>query len=150
MWPNMLKELCQRRALRRGASPEPSGLCPLSRLHTAVVLTDSPGECADVIRTFSHKYGIKCTMVNVTGVFVNVNWFGKPRGMRPLKADLFICLLPGQIYTLDYLAASSRSRFKVGRYGSPLFNLVLMDNTEKPISQVEAFREIIKILEKIV
>ena len=144
----MLKELFQRRALRKDASPVPTGLVPLHRIHTAVVLTDSPATGADAFRAFFRKHGIKWTVVNVTGVFADLNWFGKPRSAKPLEADLFISLVPAQLFTLDYMTASSRACFKVGRYDFPLFNLVFSDS--KDLSQVDAFREIVNLLEKIV
>ena len=141
----MLKELFQRRALRKGASPEPTGLVPLSRIRTAVVLTDSPGDCSDAVRGFSRKHGIKCTVVNVTGVFANLNWFDKPRMAQPLEAELLISLVPARLFALDYIAACARSRLKVGRYDAPVFDVVF--NGECP--QAQAFGEIVKLLEKI-
>ena len=147
--PNMLKELFQRRALRKGASPEPTGLVPLSRLHTAVILTDSPGSCINALRTFSRKYDIKWKVVDVTGIFANLNWFGKPRDVQPLEADLFVSLIPAQVYAIEYIAACSRARFKVGRFDSKVFDLVLREAPENPIPQVNAFGEIVKVMEKI-
>ena len=148
--PNMLKELFQRRALRKGASPVPTGLVPLSGIHSAIVLTDSPAICADAFRSFFRKHGITWAVVDVTGIFAALDWFGKPRQDQPLEADLFISLLPAQVFALDYITACARSRFKVGRYDSPLFDLVFKDSPENPIPQPDAFREIVKLLEKIV
>lgn len=128
----------------------PTGLVPLSSLHSAVVLTDSPASCADAFRVFFRKHGIKWTVVDVTGIYASLDWIGKPRQAPQLEADLFISLLPAQIFALDYMASCSHARFKVGRYDSPIFNLVFRDSAENPIPQPAAFVEIVKILEKIV
>ena len=146
----MLKELFQRRALRKGASPVPTGLVPLSRIRSAVVLTDSPATCADAFRSFFRRHDIKWTVLDVTGIFASLNWFGRPRDVNPLEADLFISLVPARLYAIDYMAACSPAIFKVGRYDAPVFNLVFRDNPEKPASPVSAFRELVKLMEKIV
>ncbi|MBO4466558.1 MAG: hypothetical protein J5745_00450 [Bacteroidales bacterium] len=146
----MLKERFQRRALRKGASPVPTGLVPLSRIRSAVVLTDSPAICADAFRSFFRRHGIKLTVVDVTGILATLNWYGKPRDARPLEADLFISLIPARLYAVDYMAACSPAVFKVGRYDAPVFDLVFRDPPENPVSPVEAFRALVKLLEKIV
>lgn len=146
----MLKELFQRRALRKGASPVPTGLVPLSRIHTAVLLTDSPANYIEAFRPFFRKHNIKWKVVDVTGIYANLNWFGKPVDAQPLEADLYISLLPTQLYSLDYTAACARACFKVGRYDSPYYDFVFRDKPGKPLSQPEAFGEIVKLLEKIV
>ena len=59
-------------------------------------------------------------------------------------------MVPARLYAIDYMAACSPAIFKVGRYDAPVFNLVFRDNPEKPASPVSAFRELVKLMEKIV
>jgi protein-tyrosine phosphatase len=68
------------------------------------------------------------------------------------EPDLFISLLPNAIYPLEYMARCSRARFKAGRQQLPgnVFDLVVMDPADKTLSQLEAFREIVKMLETVV
>ena len=146
----MLKEFFQRRAIRKGASPVPTGLLPLSSVHTAVVLTDSPATCGNALRAFFRKSGINGTVVDVTGIYANLNWYGRPEDTSPLEADLLISLLPVHLYAIEYVASCARARFKVGRTDSKVFDLVFRDKQEKPLPQPEAFEEIVKLLEKIV
>lgn len=172
---NMLKEYCQRQALKKGASPEPTGLLPLKCVRSAVVFIDvedtSFNECKNEVLAFFRSHGIKgevfffdfrnlskderlITSITTTVLRKDLNWFGKPSNekMQLLlqgEPDMFLSLVSAESYALEFMASCSRARFKVGRQDSKVYDLVFCDTPEKPLSQKEAFREIVKLMEKI-
>ena len=173
--PNMLKEFFQRRALKKDASPEPTGLLPLHRVRSAVAFIDVEdtafNDCKNEVMAFFRSHGIKgdifffdfrklskderlITSITTTVLRKDLNWFGKPSEEKVKllvqgEPDMFISLVPAESYALNYMAACSRARFKIGRQDSKVYDLVFRDTPEKPISQRDAFREIVKLMEKI-
>ena len=174
----MLKEFFQRQSLRKSASTEPTGMMPLSAVRSAVAFIDvedtSFDECKNALMTFFREHGIKgeifffdfrkltegerlITSITTTVLKKDLNWFGRPSKekmnlMLSGEPDMFLSLLPKASYPLEYMAASSRARFKVGRaqLEGNIFDLVVRDPAEKQLSEIEAFRGIVRILAKIV
>ena len=171
----MLKEFFQRQALKKGASPEPTGLLPLHRVRSAVAFIDvedtSFNECKNDILAFFRAHGIKgevfffdfrriskderlITSITTTVLRKDLNWFGKPSKdkiqlLLQGEPDMFISLVSAESYAMEYMASCSRARYKIGRRDSKVYDLVFCDTPEKPLSQKEAFGEIVKLMEKI-
>ena len=173
----MLKELLQRRSLRRDASPEPTGLLPLEKLRSAVAFIDVEDPSFDAAKnallSFFRERGIKAdifffdfrrlgkderliTSINTTVLRRDLNWFGKPSQEKVNlllsgEPDLFLSLLPSSSYPLEYMAGASKARFKVGRQQLPgnVFDLVALDPPGQIVSQAAACPVIFKLLETI-
>ena len=167
----------RRYALRKAASPEPTGLLPLASLRSAVVFIDvedtSFDNCKKSLQAFFRDRGIKgeiffidfrrlnkeerlITSITNTILRKDLNWFGKPARekvalMLEGEPDLFISLVPRPSYALEYLATASRARFKVGRQQLPggVFDLVAQDPAGTVLSEDDAFKAIVKFMEKI-
>lgn len=171
----MLKEYFQRRSLRKGASKVPTELIPLRKVRSAVVFIDVEDSafsyCKDAVNYFFRDRRIKAdvfffdfrrlskderliTSITTTVLRKDLNWYGKPGKdkvdlMLSGQPDMFISLLSQPSYALEYMASCSCARFKVGRFDSPVFNLVFKDTPDKPLTEYEAFLEILKILDKV-
>ena len=172
-----IKEFFRRRSLRRHASTEPTGIVPLRDVRSAVAFIDvedpSFDQCKNALLLFFRERGIKgevfffdfrklsdgerlITSITTTVLRKDLNWFGKPSREKvdlllQGEPDLFLSLLPKAGFPLSFMASCSRARFKVGREQLPgdIFDLVVKDAADRPLSQVEAFREIVKFLDKI-
>ena len=174
----MLIEFFRNRSLRKNASTEPTGLIPLSSVRSAVAFIDvedtSFNECKNALLAFFRENGIKgdifffdfrkltegerlITSITTTILQKDLNWFGKPSRekvdlMLSGEPDMFLSLLPGESYPLEFMARCSRARFKVGRkqIGTDVFDLVVQDPADKTLSELEAFHGVVKLLGKIV
>ncbi|MBO4341219.1 MAG: hypothetical protein J5835_07315 [Bacteroidales bacterium] len=167
----MLKEFVQERSLRKNASNVPTGLLPLEKVKQAVVFLDVEDTSFDscknaILSTFKAK-GIKAdiffldlrrlskderliTSITTTVLRKDLNWYGRPSRekvqlMLSGQPDLFISLIPAPTYAIEFMASCSRARFKVGRWNSPVFDLVF----DAGINETDAFAEIVKLMEKI-
>ena len=173
----MIKEFLRRRSLRKDASVEPTALLPLQAVTSAGAFIDvrDPGfdSCKNAIMAFYREKGIKgeifffdfrkidkgerlITSINTTVLLKDLNWYGRPsrekaRIMLEGNPDLLLSLLPAADYPLEYMVRCSTARFKVGRGQLPgnVFDLVALDPPGQALSQADAFREIVKLLEKI-
>ena len=173
----MLKELLQRHSLKKAAHREATGLLPISAIRSAVVFIDvedtSFNECKQAILAFFRKYNIKgeifffdfrklnkderlITSITTTVLRKDLNWFGRPSKekvnlMLNGEPDLFLSLLPENSFPLEYMANSSRARFKAGRkqLNGNIFDLVIVEPEDHCLSEAEAFAQIVSILEKI-
>lgn len=168
----MLKEFFQRRSLRKCASRVPTGLLSLGKLRSAVVFIDVEDttfdQCKNAVLSFFRDRGIKAdifffdfrklskeerliTSITTTVLRKDLNWYGRPSRekvalMLSGEPDLFISLLAQPSFALEYMAASSHARFKVGRNDSPVFDLVFRAES---LSENDAFLEIVKLLDKV-
>lgn len=174
MWEAILSYF-RRRSLRKSASTVPTGLLPLESIRSAVAFIDvedtSFNECKNAILSFFKARGIKCelffidfrklsegerliTSITTTVLKKDLNWYGRPSRekvdlMLEGEPDLFLSLLPGMPFALEYMARCSRARFKAGRCqpsSGPLFDLVLSDSA---LPQDQAFGQICKLLETV-
>ena len=72
--------------------------------------------------------------------------------MLPEEApDLFLSLMRNGGFAMEYLAKSSRARFKVGRAQLPgnTYDLVVADPEGKIVSEAAALKTVFSLLEKI-
>jgi len=173
----MIKNLLRRWSLRKSASSEPTGLLPLQAVRSAVAFISVEEQdfeaCKNDILAFYRTHNIKgsvfffdfrriekgerlITGITTTVLRKDLNWYGQPspektRTMLEGEPDLFISLLPANSYPLEYMARCSKARFKVGRQQLPgnVFDLVVLNPTDKKLSQREALGGIIKLLETV-
>ena len=173
----MLKEFLQKRSLRQQASKEPTGLVPLGKVRSAVAFIDVEDPSFDAAKNalllFFRERGIKAdifffdfrrlgkderliTPINTTILRKDLNWYGRPSQekmnlMLSGEPDLFLSLLPGNSYPLEYMASCSKARFKVGRLQLPgkVFDLVALDPPGQNLSQAAACQPIFHLLQTI-
>ena len=173
----MIQECLRRRCLKKAASHVETGLLPLSQLHSAVafIQVEEPSfdDCKSALQAFFREKGIKSdifffdfrkigkeerltTSIATTVLRKDLNAYGRPSRVKTERMlagepDLFLSLLPGTGFPLQFMAVRSHARFKVGREQLPgnVFDLVLTDPAHRSLSQLEAFRSIVKLLETI-
>ena len=171
------KNLLRRRSLKKYASTVPTGILPLDRIRSAVVLLDvedtSFDTCKNDIIVFFRDRGIKADIffvdlrkltegerliTSITGTVLkkDLNWFGRPSKekiaqLSEPEPDLLISLFPKNDFPGEFMAKVSRARFKIGREQLPgnTFDLVIKDPADKQYSEAELFREIVKFFSKI-
>lgn len=136
-------------SLHKHRSQRETGLTPLSKLHSVMLLLDaddsSAGKCATVAEKYFATKGMKCKAyafseekehgaVDGATLIVkrNFNWFGRPKRSRrspvvDFEADLFIDLTASGIYAAEYCARCCKAAFKVSRRQTKdsIFNLVM-------------------------
>lgn len=149
----------------------------MSRVRSAVAFIDvedtSFNECKQRLMTFFRDNDIRgeifffdfrklaegerlITSITTTILKKDLNWYGRPSKekvnlMLDGEPDLFISLLPKNIFPLQFMATCSRARFKAGRLQIPgnVFDLVTSDPAERSLNESEAFAEMEKFLTRI-
>ena len=172
-----LTDLFRKNALKKNESKVPTGILSLDDIKSYVAIIDvedaSFDSCKTAILNFFRSKNIKgsiffqdfrkigsedrlITSIQTTITKKDVNWYGKPSKykldvMEELKADLFISMIKEPDFTMEYLARTSKARFKIGRkqLSGRIFDLVITDPEGKEISQLESFNAIKKYLLKI-
>lgn len=160
-----LKNSFRRRSLRRHACNEPTGILPLGEVRTVAVILDAADpsfeDCRQALRAFFSEHKMKGDLF-ITGTDDNnrkkeQNWFGQPSAqiishLRDMRADLCISLLRDASFPVEFMVKCTPARFKIGRVqlpGSP-FDLVVSDPSGQALSQLDSFRSIRQMLEKII
>ena len=172
-----VKNLMRRHCLKKNASDVPTGITPLRDIHSAVAFIDvedtSFHDCKNRILQFYRDHKMKgeifffdfrklgegerlITSITTTVLKKDLNWFDKPDKekvsiMLSGEPDLFISMISGDDFPLEFMAKCCRARFKIGRKQLPgdTFDMIFTDNPDKPSSQDEVFKKMIQILEKI-
>ena len=172
-----IKGIFRRSCLKKYASDVPTGIIPVSRLHSAVAFIDvedtSFDESKGLLVNFFRENGIKgeifffvfrhlsegerlITSIQTTILRKDINWFGRPSKekislMLKGEPDLFISLIGKEEFPIEFMAKCSRARFKIGRRQLPgnTFDLVVSDSKERPCSQADLFRQMLVYLGKI-
>ena len=118
--------------LRRNRSTVPTGLVPLSGLHSAVIYLENPGDLSEPqkvsVTTFFKQHGI------------GTSWLHAEDEELRSSSDLFISLsLSGDIFE-RYAATCSSARFKVGRHQlkGDVYDFVMTDNGPEPVPPMDA------------
>ncbi len=136
---NKFRKLKLRLSMRKHQSKVPTGLLPLSQIHTVVIFMDSADELTEPQKlTFRRKIGRDC----------NVDFLYATDVELRSESDLFISLSNTFEIFEEYAAVTSRARFKIGRHQLPkgTYDLVLSDTTPEPLPLLEAFDQIQKLL----
>lgn len=136
-------------SLHKHHSERKTGLTPLPKLHSVMLILDaddkSAGKCAAAANKYFSAKGMECkvyafiaekehTAVEGTTLLLkrNFNWFGRPKRSRrspvvSFEADLFIDLTASGIYAAEYCARCCKAEFKISRKQTKdsIFNLVM-------------------------
>lgn len=173
----LIKNICRKSNLKRNASKTPTAILPLSEIksYVAVINVEEPSydTCKTAIMNYFRSLNIKgsvffqdfrkigsedrlITSIQTTITKKDVNWYGKPSKYKmnvldEMAPDLLICLIKDPDFPIEYLVRSSKARFKVGRkqINGNLFDLVINDPRDKPLSELESFDAVKTYLSKI-
>lgn len=172
-----IKNFFRKRYLTKFESKVETGLLPLSEIKNAVTFIDvedpSFDACKEQILAFYRENKIKgeifffdfrkisneerlITSINTTVLRKDLDWLGRPSQqkvdlMLENNPDLFISLIAGKSFPIEYMAKCSNARFKIGReqLSGGTFDLVISDPFDKTYSQDEVFKNIKQYLNKI-
>ena len=170
-----IKDWLRSRSLKKNRSAVPTGILPLGRVRTALVLVDvedpSFDECKVAIQNFYRQNGIKgeifflderklieserlITSITNTVLRKDIDSLGRPSKekidlINSLDADMLISLVDRDDFTLEYLCACCNARFKIGRRALPGDVLDMVFSGEEGASQLDIFNSIIPWLQKI-
>lgn len=172
-----IKNIFRKRYLKRYASTVETGLVSLSKIKSSVVFVDAEDKevegCKASVLSYFKSKGIKAsicfldlskktkeeqqiTSLSNTILRKDLNWCGKPSKDRCNQlaqpdADLFVSLIDNSDFTIEFMAAISPAKFKVGRHQvrGNIFDLVVENGPDQPSSQAEAFAEITRYIETI-
>ncbi|MBR6345962.1 MAG: hypothetical protein IKR69_01070 [Bacteroidales bacterium] len=173
-----IKQIFRARALKKNASKVETSLLKLSDIHSAAVFIDvedtSWEEAKNMLVRYFRDRGIRAelfffdfrkldegerliTSITNTILKKDMLWYGRPSKekldlMLPEEApDLFLSLMRNGGFAMEYLAKSSRARFKVGRAQLPgnTYDLVVADPEGKIVSEAAALKTVFSLLEKI-
>lgn len=160
-------------ALKKFKSKRVTGLTPLSRVRSAVVLIDAEAsdsdDCKGAVAAYFRKKNISVSFLftdfrkvessdklitSVAGTVLkkDLNWYERPSGekisfINSIGADIFISLSGKNDFPSVFISNCIPAAFKVGRNDLPVYDLVMEGCEEK--SQREVFGLICNILEKI-
>lgn len=172
-----LKNFLRKRSLKKFTDTEPTGILPVSRIRSAVAVIDvedsSCDDCKLALQAFFRENGIKgeiiffdfrkiengerlITSVANTVLRKDLDWCGrlsreKTHLLHANETDLFLSLIPGTPFPLEYLTKCVRARFRAGRAqlpGNP-FDLVVTDPAGQPLNQKESFEAMRSLFAKI-
>ncbi len=132
MWRKLELKLRRRLCLRRHRSTVPTGLVPLSGMHSAVIYLDTPADLMEPqkikIASYFKRYGI------------GVSWLSSEDEQLRSSSDLFISLSSLHDINELYAAVCSEARFKIGRrqLKGDVYDFVVTDNGPEPAPAAEA------------
>ena len=172
-----IKNIFRKRYLKKFESKVPTCITPMSQIRSAVAFIDvedtSFDACKIALQAFYREYGIKgevfffdfrkigneerlITSITNTVLKRDLDWCGKPSRekidlMLGTEADLFISLIRGTEYPLEFMAKCSQAKFKVGRVQLPgnTFDLIVSDPADHPLNEKESFDAMRPFLAKI-
>lgn len=165
-----LKGLFRKRALKKYAGKTHTGFIPLNDIHTAVSVIDvedtSFDSCKEAVLAFYREHDIKgeifildfrkknpeerqITSITNTILKKDLSWYGKPSeekvsSLNGRNPDLFISLVAGNDFPVEFIARSSPAKFKIGRTQLPggTFDLVVAEPQGVSCTAEEIFTKI--------
>ena len=171
------KNIFRKRSLRKHSSTIPTEILPLGKIHSYVAIIDAEESTFDVCKTaimnFFRAHDIKgcfffqdfrkigsedrlITSIQTTITKKDLDWLGRPSRykmnvLEEQAPDLFISLIKNPDFSIEYMARTSKARFKIGRQqmSGNLFDLVISDPEGKEVSQLDSFSAIKSYLTKI-
>lgn len=172
-----VKEILQKRCLKRNASNVPTQILPLGKARSYVAVIDvedtSFDACKTSIMNFFRSHNINgsvffqdfrkignedrlITSIQTTITKKDLDWIDRPNKykmgvLKEQDPDIFISLIKEPSFAVEYMARTSRARFKIGRLqmSNDLFDLVVKDPASKDLSQFESFQAIKEYLLRI-
>ena len=142
-----VKGFFRSRALAKYASTEPTRITPIGKIRSAVAFIDvedtSFNECKVALMNFFRERDIK-------GDIFFFDFRKLTEGER-LITSITTTVLRKDDFPIHFMAAASKAHFKVGRVQLPgnVFDVVVSDPEDAPISEFGIFREMCKLFEKI-
>ena len=174
---NFIKDLFRKRSLRKHSSVVPTGIMPLSKIHSYVAIIDVEDQsfdtCKTAIMNFFRAHNIRgcvffqdfrkigsedrlITSIQTTITRKDLDWIGRPSRyklnvLEEQAPDLFISLVRNPDFAIEYMARTSKAKFKIGRaqMSGNLFDFIVCDPEGKNVSQLECFTAIKGYLTKI-
>lgn len=174
---DFIKSYFRKRSLRKHSSTVPTGIVPLADIRSYVAIIDVEestfDSCKTAIMNFFRAHNIKgcvffqdfrkigsedrlITSIQTTITKKDLDWIGRPSRyklnvLEEQAPDLFISLVKDPDFSIEYMARTSKARFKIGRsqLGGNIFDLVISDPAGKNVSQMECFSVIKSYLTKI-
>lgn len=174
---DFIKSYFRKRSLRKHSSTVPTGIVPLADIRSYVAIIDVEestfDSCKTAIMNFFRAHNIKgcvffqdfrkigsedrlITSIQTTITKKDLDWIGRPSRyklnvLEEQAPDLFISLVKDPDFSIEYMARTSKARFKIGRsqLGGNIFDLVISDPAGKNVSQLECFSVIKSYLTKI-
>ena len=171
------KNIFRKSSLRKHSSTIPTEILPLGKIHSYVAIIDAEESTFDVCKTaimnFFRAHDIKgcvffqdfrkigsedrlITSIQTTITKKDLDWLGRPSRykmniLEEQAPDLFISLIKNPDFSIEYMARTSKARFKIGRQqmSGNLFDLVISDPEGKEVSQLDSFSAIKSYLTKI-
>ncbi len=172
-----VKSIFRKRSLRRHSSTVPTGILPLGKIKSYVAVIDVEDSTFDTCKTNIMNYfrGMDIrgsvffqdfrkigsedrliTSIQTTITKKDLDWLGRPNKykmgvLEEQDPDVFISLIKDPDFAIEYMARTSKARFKIGRkqLGGDLFDLVVSDPAGKSVSQQDCFNAIKVYLGKI-
>lgn len=174
---DFIKTFFRKNALRKHSSTVPTEILPLSKIHSYVAIIDAEESsfdaCKTAIMNFFRAHDIKgcvffqdfrkigsedrlITSIQTTITKKDLDWIGRPSRyklnvLEEQAPDLFISLVKNQDFAIEYMARTSKARFKIGRrqMTGNIYDFVISDPSGKEITQLESFMAIKSYLTKI-
>ena len=171
------KDILRKRSIRKNASTVPTGILSLSKAQSYVAIIDvedpSFDACKTAIMNYFRSMNIRgsvffqdfrkigseqrlITSIQTTITKKDLDWLGRPNKykqnvLEEQAPDIFISLVKDPDFAIEYMARTSKAKFKIGRkqLDGNLFDLVIQDPADKAISQLESFNVIKGYLNKI-
>jgi len=162
-----IKTYLRKRTLKKYSSTVPTQIMSLSLVKTAVAVIDvedtSYDTCKEALLAFFREHKIKgeifyfdfrvidnkerlITSITNTVLKKDLNWYGKPshesmKYLDDIKPDMFISLIRGTDFPIEFMARYCPAKFKIGRTQLPgnVFDLVVSDPQTRELSQAEVF-----------
>ena len=154
-----VKSFFRKKYLKKFESKAPTGILPMSQVKSAVAFIDVEDTSFEIFFFDFRKIGSEerlITSITNTVLKKDLDWCGKPSRekidlMLGTEADLFISLIRGTDYPLEFMAKCSQAKFKVGRVQLPgnTFDLIVSDPAERPLNEKESFDAMRQFLAKI-
>ena len=174
---DFIKTFFRKRSLRKHSSTVPTEILPLGKIRSYVAIIDveeqSFDTCKTAIMNFFRTHDIKgcvffqdfrkigsedrlITSIQTTITKKDLDWIGRPSRyklnvLEEQAPDLFISLVKNQDFAIEYMARTSKARFKIGRrqMTGNIYDFVISDPSGKEITQLESFMAIKSYLTKI-
>ncbi len=175
---DFIKTFFRKRSLRKHSSTVPTEILPLVKIRSYVAIIDveeqSFDTCKTAIMTFFRSHNIKGSVFFQDFRKIgsedradhqhpdhhhqkkDLDWIGRPSRyklnvLEEQAPDLFISLIKNPDFAIEYMARTSKARFKIGRaqMDGNLFDLVISDPAGKEVSQLDCFTAIKGYLTKI-
>lgn len=172
-----IKGLFRKTSLKKHSSTVPTEILPLGKIRSYVAIIDvednSFDACKTTIMNYFRSLDIKgsvffqdfrkignedrlITSIQTTITRKDLDWIGRPNKykmniLEEQNPDLFISLIKEPDFAIEYMARTSKARFKIGRQQleGNLFDIVISDPAGKEVSQLDCFTAIKSYLNKI-